>query len=126
MNYQVIILFIVYMVFLVSLGYFRPKGKHSKYLIRKSVHLITGLVIFSLTYQISRQSLLFLIIAGTIFSFSSYFIKRFNYIHVTGNSSWGTLFYPLGILLSFLVLYKMTIYYFHERIWSKLSWDIER
>lgn len=112
MNYQVIILFIVYMVFLVSLGYFRPEGKKSKYLIRKSVHFVTGLLIFFLTFQISRQSLLILIIAGTIFSFSTYFLKRFNYIHVTGDSSWGTLFYPLGILLSFLVLYKMPIYYF--------------
>ncbi len=112
MNYQVIILFIVYMVFLISLGYFRPEDKKTKFLIRKSVHLITGLLIFFLTFQVSKQTLLILFIAGTLFSFSTYFIKRFNYIHVTGESSWGTLFYPLGILLSFLVLYKMPLYYF--------------
>lgn len=112
MNYQVIILFVVYMVFLVSLGYFKPEGKNSKYLIRKSVHLITGLLIFFLTFQVSKQALLILFIAGTVFSFITYFLKSFNYIHVTGESSWGTLFYPLGILLSFLVLYKMPLHYF--------------
>jgi uncharacterized protein (TIGR00297 family) len=112
MNSQFIILFIVYALFLIILGYFKPKGKHSKYLIRKSVHLITGLLIFYLTFHMSRQNLLILFIAGTVFSFASYFIRRFNYIHVTGNSSWGTLFYPVGILLSFLILYNMPIKYF--------------
>ncbi|MFW5877778.1 MAG: hypothetical protein ACOCUP_01570, partial [bacterium] len=112
MNYQVIILFIVYMVFLISLGYFRPEDNKSKFLIRKSVHLITGLLIFFLTFQVSKQALLILFIAGTIFSFCTYFIKRLNYIHVTGESSWGTLFYPVGILLSYLILYNMPLYYF--------------
>lgn len=112
MNYQVLILFLAYMAFIVSLGYFRPEGKHSKYLIRKSVHLITGLMIFYLTVHVSRQTLLFLFIAGTVFSFITYFIKRFNYIHVTGESSWGTLFYPLGILSSFMLLYNLPLYYF--------------
>lgn len=112
MNYQAIFLFIVYTLLIVSLRYFKPKGKKPKYLIRKSVHLITGLVIFYLTYKISRQSLLLLFIAGTIFSFVSYFVKEFNYIHVTRKSSWGTLFYPLGILSSFILLYEMPVYYF--------------
>jgi len=112
MNYQVLILFLAYMVLIVSLGYFRPEGKHSKYLIRKSVHLITGLVIFYLTFRFSRQTLLILFLAGTVFSFITYFIGRFNYIHVTRKSSWGTLFYPLGILLSFIVLYDLPLYYF--------------
>jgi uncharacterized protein (TIGR00297 family) len=112
MNYQILILFIAYMVLIVSLGYFRPEGKHSKYLIRKGVHLITGLVIFYLTFRFSRQTLLIVFIAGTLFSFITYFIRRFNYIHVTRKSSWGTLFYPLGILSSFLVLYDLPLYYF--------------
>jgi uncharacterized protein (TIGR00297 family) len=112
MNYQVLILFIAYMVFILSLGYFRPEGKHSKYLIRKSVHLITGLVIFYLTFQVSRKTLLILFVAGSVFSFLTYFVRRFNYIHVTGESSYGTLFYPLGILSSFLLLYKLPLYYF--------------
>jgi uncharacterized protein (TIGR00297 family) len=81
-------------------------------LIRKTVHLVTGLVIFYLTFQVSRQTLLIVFVAGTAFSFITYFIKRYNYIHVTGESSWGTLFYPLGILSSFLLLYKMPLYYF--------------
>jgi uncharacterized protein (TIGR00297 family) len=97
---------------IVSLRYFNPKGEKSKYLIRKSVHLITGLVIFYLTFSISRQTLLILFIGGTIFSFVSYFIKKLNYIHVTRESSWGTLFYPLGILSSFILLYEMPLYYF--------------
>jgi uncharacterized protein (TIGR00297 family) len=112
MNYQVLILFIAYVALILSLGYFRPAGKRSKYLIRKGVHLITGLVIFYLTFHISRQTLLALFIAGTFFSFITYFTKRFNYIHVTGDSSWGTLFYPLGILSSFLLLYNKPLYYF--------------
>lgn len=112
MNYIILVLFIVYMALIVSLGYFRPEGKRAKYLVRKSVHLVTGLVIFYLTFVVSRQTLLVLFIAGTFFSFVTYFIKRFNYIHVTGESSWGTLFYPLGILTSFLVLYHKPLDYF--------------
>jgi len=112
MNYQVLVLLIAYMVLIVSLGYFRPESKHAKYFIRKSVHLVTGLVIFYLTFRFSRQTLLIVFIAGTVFSFLTYFIRKFNYIHVTGGSSWGTLFYPLGILSSFLVLYDLPLYYF--------------
>lgn len=112
MNYKIIVLFIAYMVLVVSLGYFKPDGRQSKYLIRKSVHLITGVVIFYLTFHISRQALLILFVAGTFFSFITYFIKRFNYIHVTGDSSWGTLLYPVGILTSFLLLYEKPLYYF--------------
>ncbi len=112
MNYKIIVLFIAYMVLIISLGYFKPGGRRSKYLIRKSVHLITGLVIFYLTFHISRQILLILFVAGTIFSFITYFIKRFNYIHVTGDSSWGTLLYPVGILTSFLLLFDKPLYYF--------------
>ncbi len=112
MNYQVLVLLIAYMVLILSLGYFRPESKHSKYLIRKGVHLVTGLVIFYLTFRFSRQTLLIVFIAGTVFSFLTYFVKRFNYIHVTGGASWGTLFYPVGILSSFLVLYDLPLYYF--------------
>ena len=112
MNYQVLVLLVAYMVLILSLGYFRPESKHSKYLIRKGVHLVTGLVIYYLTFRFSRQTLLIVFIAGTVFSFLTYFVKRFNYIHVTGGASWGTLFYPLGILSSFLVLYDLPLYYF--------------
>ena len=100
------------MALVVSLGYFKPEGRQSKYLIRKTVHLITGLIIFYLTFHISRQALLILFIAGTFFSFITYFIKRLNYIHVTRDSSYGTLLYPLGILTSFLLLYDKPLYYF--------------
>lgn len=112
MNYQLLILFLVYIAIIASLGYFRFRGRYSKYLLRKSVHLLTGLAIFYLSFKVPGQTLLLILIAGTLFSFVSYFIKKVNFIHMTGNSSWGTLFYPLGILSAFLVLYDLPIYYF--------------
>ncbi len=116
MNYKVLILFLIYVVFIISLGFFNPKSQRSRYGIRKGVHLFTGLIIFYLTFRISREALLWLFVGGTFFSFLTYSLKRFNYIHVTRESSLGTLFYPLGILSSFLVLYHLPIHYFQTAL----------
>ena len=97
---------------IISLGYFRPRSPCWQYLIRKAIHFFTGIAIFFLTYRLSRETLLLLFVAGTIFSWITYFIRRFNYIHVTSATSLGTLFYPLGILSSFLVLYDQSLSFF--------------
>ncbi len=112
MNYQAVVLLLLYMGVIIFLRYFRPGSPRRKNLIRKAIHLVTGIVLFFLTYQMPRQSLLFLIVAGTLFSFITYFIRRINYIHLTSPVSLGTLFYPVGILLSFLLLYDLPMHYF--------------
>jgi len=81
-------------------------------LIRKIIHLFTGLMIFVLTYILNRDILLMLIVAGTLFSFITYNYKNFNLLHKTADASLGTLFYPLGILSAFLLLYSYPIHYF--------------
>ena len=106
------IVFIAYAVVILSLAVLKTGNKVFKSLIRKAVHLFTGLVIFILTYHISKDALGILIIAGTVFAFLTYFIKRLNYIHTTSETSLGTLFYPVGILLSFMLLYSMPLHYF--------------
>jgi len=111
MNITVSIIFIVYVFIILTLRYFTINERY-RYVIRKSVHFATGLVIFFLTFHVERMTILILIFIGTVFAFSTFKIKKFNYIHKTSGSSLGTLFYPSGLLLSFTLLYNMPVYYF--------------
>ncbi len=86
------------------------------FIVRKLVHLITGLLILLLTYTIERNILLILIFAGSIISFVTFRFKSWRLIHQTDNKSLGTLFYPLGILLSFLLLADLPLYYFQTAL----------
>ena len=81
-------------------------------IIRKFIHLVTGLLIFALTFLLQKDVLLWLIIAGTLFSFVTYPFKKFNPLHQSTEASLGTLFYPIGILSSYLLLYDMPVLYF--------------
>jgi len=84
----------------------------SALLIRKSVHFFTGLAILGLTWLVDREMLLWLIVAGSVFSFTTFRYKRFYLLHQTTDASLGTLFYPVGILSSFLILYELPYHYF--------------
>ena len=112
MNGIAISIFIIYGIIILSLQRIKSVSIRGRCIIRKSVHLATGLSIFLLTYCIDRQSMLILITAGTVFSIATYNIKRINFIHTTSESSLGTLFYPVGLLISFIVLYNMPVCYF--------------
>lgn len=81
--------------------------------IRKSIHFFTGLAVFLLSILVERELLLWLIVLGSLFSFFTFPYNRFYILHKTEDASLGTLFYPLGILGAFLVLYHKPIYYFH-------------
>ncbi len=112
MNAIVVIIFIIYVITILSLQYFKTSNNRYKCIIRKSVHFVTGLVIFFLSFHFEKGTLLIILSAGTAFSFFTYRIKKFNFIHTTSGSSFGTLFYPIGLLLSFIILYNMPICYF--------------
>jgi uncharacterized protein (TIGR00297 family) len=84
--------------------------------IRKLTHLLTGLLIAALTFLLQREALLWLIIAGSLFSFLTFNYKKFNLLHKTTDASLGTLFYPLGILLAYLILYNMPVMYFQTSL----------
>jgi len=81
-------------------------------IVRKLVHFITGLLILILTYSIERDVLLPLIIGGLIFSFATFRSKNLQLVHKTSDASLGTLFYPLGILSSLLLLADLPLFYF--------------
>ncbi|MGF1586760.1 MAG: DUF92 domain-containing protein [Bacteroidales bacterium] len=81
-------------------------------LLRKSVHFLTGCLILFLTYFIEKETLLILFIIGGSFSFLTFKYKIFYLLHKTSNASLGTLFYPLGVISAFLVLYNLPLYYF--------------
>jgi uncharacterized protein (TIGR00297 family) len=85
-------------------------------IIRKIIHLSTGLLILILSYFLQKNVLLYLILAGTIFSFLTFNYKRFHLLHKTSDSSLGTLYYPIGILSSYLILYNLPLYYFHSSL----------
>lgn len=89
-----------------------PKGR----IIRKLIHLITGIMIFVLSFLLQREMLLWLIVAGSLFSFLTFNYKKFHLLHKTTDASLGTLFYPLGILSSYLILYNMSILYFQTSL----------
>ena len=77
--------------------------------IRKLIHFFTGLAIFLLTYLVDKNTLLWLIAGGTLFAFVSYPFKQFYLLHHTSGKSYGTLFYPAGILSAYLILYPQDI-----------------
>ncbi len=85
-------------------------------LTRKSVHFGTGCLIFALSCIVGREMLLLLFIAGASFSFITFNYREFYALHKTSYSSLGTLFYPLGVISSFLVLYNQPGYYFRTVI----------
>ena len=84
--------------------------------IRKSIHFLTGLALFALTYYFDNITLLFVIIAGSLFAFISYGYRKFRLLHKTSDQSLGTLFYPLGILGAFILLYNMPVHYFRAAL----------
>ena len=89
-----------------------PKGQ----IIRKLIHLSIGLFIWILSYAVEKNVLLYLILAGTIFSFLTFNYKKFHLLHKTTDASLGTLYYPVGILSSYLILYNLPLYYFHSAL----------
>jgi len=91
------------------------KNAH-KLIIRKSIHLFTGILIFSLTFVLGKETILWMIVAGTLFSFLTFHCGKLHVLHKTNDGSLGTLFYPLGILSSYLMLYKMPILYFQTSL----------
>lgn len=86
------------------------------FIVRKLVHFIIGLLLFILTFFIEWNILLLLIVGGSVFSFVTFKYKNFQLIHKTSDASLGTLFYPLGILSSFLLLRNLPIYYFQTAL----------
>ena len=85
-------------------------------IIRKIIHVALGLIILVLSFALERHVLLYLIIAGTIFSFLTFNYKKFHLLHKTENKSLGTLYYPVGILSSYLILYHLPVYYFQSSL----------
>jgi len=69
-----------------------------------------------LTCFVEKDILLYLIISGTIFSFLTFRQEKFQFIHKSNDTSLGTLFYPLGILSSYLTLYNLPLYYFQSSL----------
>jgi uncharacterized protein (TIGR00297 family) len=85
-------------------------------LIRKAIHFSVGILILVLSHLVEKEILLWLIIAGTSFSFITFPYKRFYLLHKTSGASLGTLFYPLGILSAYLLLYNMPLFYFQTAL----------
>jgi uncharacterized protein (TIGR00297 family) len=85
-------------------------------IIRKIIHLSLGLIILILSSVLERNVLLYLIIGGTIFSFLTFNYQKFHLLHKTTDASLGTLYYPVGILSSYLILYNLPLYYFHSSL----------
>ncbi len=76
------------------------------------IHVFTGLAIFILSYLVEKNVLLLLIIAGSLFAFLTYPFSYFNFIHQPSRKSYGTVFYPAGILSAFILLYPNDINFF--------------
>ncbi len=83
-----------------------------KRLIRKSIHLGTGLIVLGLTFLFEKPVLLALIGTGTVFAFLTYHYRTFHLLHKTSDASLGTLFYPVGVLTAFILLYNMPLGFF--------------
>ena len=79
---------------------------------RKLIHLFTGITIFLLTWLTDKSTLLWIISGGSLFAFTTFPFKKFNFIHKTTHNSFGTLFYPLGILSAYLILFNFPLNYF--------------
>ena len=91
-------------------------NQFNKLIIRKLIHLIAGLLVFVLTFILAKEIIVWFIVAGTLFSFLTFRYRKFYILHKTNDASLGTLFYPLGILSSYLMLYKMPILYFQTSL----------
>jgi uncharacterized protein (TIGR00297 family) len=85
-------------------------------IIRKLIHLSLGMIILLISYVVEKKVMLFLIIAGTVFSFLTFNSKKFHLLHKTSDASLGTIYYPVGILSSYLILYNLPLYYFHSSL----------
>ena len=85
-------------------------------LLRKLIHLFTGLTIWVLSYILEKDVLLYLILSGTLFSFLTFNYRKFHFLHKTEDTSLGTLFYPIGILSSYLITYNLPSYYFQSSL----------
>ncbi|MDZ7614463.1 MAG: hypothetical protein U5K51_12760 [Flavobacteriaceae bacterium] len=59
---------------------------------------------------------MYLILAGTLFSFLTFNYKKFHILHKTTDASLGTLYYPIGILSSYLILYNLPLYFFQSSV----------
>lgn len=85
-------------------------------MIRKIIHTGIGVLILLLTWLIERDIVLWLIIGGSIFSFATFRYKKFYLLHKTTHQSWGTLFYPVGILSAYLLLYDLPLHFFRTAL----------
>jgi uncharacterized protein (TIGR00297 family) len=112
MNTIALIIFLLYAAAVMLMGYIMKGNDKYRFPVRKFVYFGTGMLLLYLTLKVERDTLLILIILGTILSLLTYFINSFSYIHKTSDSSLGTIFYPFGILISLLILYNMPLYYF--------------
>jgi len=83
---------------------------------RKLIHLFTGLTIWILSNILEKDVLLYLILSGTLFSFLTFNYRKFHLLHKSEDTSLGTLFYPLGILSSFLITCNLPLYYFQSSL----------
>lgn len=84
--------------------------------VRKLIHFFTGILILVLSFIVAKDILLWLIIAGSLFSFLTFRYKRFYMLHKTTYKSLGTLFYPLGVFSSYLLLYTYPLFYFQTAL----------
>lgn len=87
-----------------------------KLIIRKLIHLSTGLIIWMLSYVVEKNVLLYFILTGTGFSLLTFNFKKFHLLHKTTDASLGTIYYPFGILSSYLILCNLPLYYFQTSL----------
>jgi uncharacterized protein (TIGR00297 family) len=73
-------------------------------------------MILILSYVVEKSVLLYLILAGTLFSFLTFNHKKFHVLHKTTDASLGTLYYPMGILSSYLLLFNLPLYFFQSSL----------
>jgi len=85
-------------------------------IIRKLIHLSIGVSILIISYIVEKNVLLCLILAGTIFSILTFNYEKFSLLHKTTDASLGTIYYPAGILSSYLILYNLPLYYFQSSL----------
>jgi uncharacterized protein (TIGR00297 family) len=84
--------------------------------VRKLIHMLMGMAILLLTYFVERHLLLYLILAGTAFALLTFNYRQFSFLHKSYSKSLGTLFYPAGVLSSYLLLYSQPIYFFQASL----------
>jgi len=112
MNIIAFFIFSLYAAAVILMGYIiKGNGKY-RFPVRKFFHFGTGMLLLYLTFTVGKDTLLILIILGTILSLLTYSVNSFSYIHKTSESSLGTIFYPFGLLASIIILYRMPLYYF--------------